>query len=712
MVEGLRSTDAAILSVTRSWVKTALSGKSKDDSLVRLLQPALKILLKPDSQRKPVNKKPMVRITLSQEDAEKDMKYAQYYFQSLGIENPYSPSVKVQFSELLLCYRQLIDASQLLYALSLVESVVAVDPTMFVLVSGNIMVDVSMVAGYGGLDFSIDHPHRVARECGTGVDKPKDSLSGSSTEGAKSLSPSHAMHKSLLELLLSVCVDLLRSEYHATLTVSTEDVLEGLKVKVASASLLSTLLEELLNVLAEKKKEGLGVAKPEAAATTGGSGMEWKVLSPSFVSALIALCDIQLVGLLLLGKSVQWWEEAFCSSQSVNSQNEAVGISWASLAAELSSHNSCPPSYGNSLSVLLHSLNAQMLRVVQCLIVLDTQLSLSYGGEPNHHGHMQPHVLPANKTEGITTTSGVQLISSPSDSDISRPISLPAVLPGSLTASQPYFREFLLHVLRCPSLSSFHGHFLHMFSATISNLLHQQVLELAPNLVKQLCENIEYVVRHKSAPTEKDLSKGHFCVTYLKSVLDVVRWSMFGMIEESNSTGKRSYTLRSRLQNSMYGIVQVIQAGTPKQNFSPTLKQTSAMSWLLGVFSVSQKASLSGLGSSGSVGGSGAAGARDKGVAGEGGGAADTLAQSSHGVDSLVGQHVLMLLPAIYNAMATVWTNLYIHVGGARKGTDWSTGSCHMDTAVTEVGVSVSTGMGVSVTCVCSMGNIFFHYRI
>ena len=708
MLEGLHSSDTATLSVTRSWVKTVMSGGSSNGSLTRLLQPALKILLDPKPLRKPAHEKLGVRIALSREDAKKDMEYARYYFQSLGIENPYAPSKKEQYSELVVYYSQPVDSSQLLYATSLLQSVMAVEPEMFVCAAGNVMVDVSSLTGTSGTNESIPgipvHSQGGSSTgCGersdyfSSLEKSRESggIAGRKLECDDKIppSPSPATTKSLLELLLSVCVDMLRSEYHPTLKTSAPDQLENLKVKVTSSSLLSTVLHELLKVLAGKKKEvlpGVGGGGTSSTETGGGGGREWKVSSPSFVSALVALCDVQQVALLLLGRSLQWWGEAFCSSAMGDEYGRrGTGKMWASVAAAgLEASSSGMQARCNLLGVALRSLYCQLLRAVQCLVVLDSQLCMSLeGGETRQHQlHQQASSFSySSKPDLVTVSSGITL---PNDSRDSTkpPHSLPAVIPSVLTASQPYFKAFLLVVLSSSSLSSFHDDLLHMFTATLSNLLHQQVLELAPNLFKQLCTNIERSVslstQHGGSIAVEiedgrglSLQNSHLCVAYMKSLLGIIHWSLFRVKTEEKSvirplssvSRKPGFISRSQLRNTRYDIFQVVQTRFVKENHSPTLKQPSAMSWLLGVFSASQKPlSLPGLSGSGSVMG---------GATGEGGGGVmsdgvpvESTGHPSHGVDSLVGQHVLMLLPAVYNAMAALWTHLGLGVGVAKKG--------------------------------------------
>ena len=673
MLEGLLSANSAVRELTQSWVKTAIAGCSKEGALVEMIQPLVMILLKPGSLRRlKAERLSPKKIALSREDADRDERYARYYFESLGVKNPYAPSVKEQYTDILLQATQLLDAAQLLYAIFLLQSVVSVSPQMLVSAAGNVMVDMSAYASsVGGTNANVNgfpgrnlqHApdyNRLQSDCGS---------SASVCETASPISPNVTLQKSLLELLLSVCSDLLRSEYHPTLDVTVDDQVAILEVKTSCACLLSTILNELLKILVERESASAADSHaPHIGVSVLSAPADFKVFSPYFVSALVALCDVQLVALLLLGKSVEWWREAFLPSASpLNGGSETKrkgNMKWDVLSSGCD-HSGGEGQYGHQLSIIMHSLYTQMLKVVQCLIALDAQFSLSLPPGTNQH----PVSHPPNS---VSILSGVRISRalSPTCSADFQSSSLPAILPSCPTASQPFFRDFLLLVLLDPSLSLFHDNLLLMFLGTISNLLRHQLLELAPKVIKQLCVNVEEVMNpphtkdkkhhHRSVDTESSSANYHFCVVYLKSLLDTILWCLFGKTfgadlaaQRTNQSKKSSFNMHYRLPHPLlFSIIQVLQVDNGKEDHSPTLKQTSTMSWLLGVFSSSHK-----MGVGGGIGGLGEGGG-EKG-SGDGG---DGGVRSLHGVDSLVLQHILLLLPCVYNTMADVWTNL--HSGG------------------------------------------------
>ena len=593
MLEGLQNSDVAVKSLTQSWVKAVIA-RCQNEGVHRLLQPLVKILLESDAKRKQQPDKTLMakKIGLSRRDAEKDMKYANYYFESMGMVNPYAPSRKDQYADVLLHYTQVFDASQILYALSLLQNVVSVEPSSVVSTIGNTIIDVSM---YGS---GMHHTYERNKH----VDSPETPTTP--------VSPSAATQKSLLEVILSVCVDLLRSEYHPSLKVAPEDQIENMRVKVSSTYLLSLLLNKLLKTLARHNE-------PDE---TGPSYKDFKICSPNFVSALITLCDIQKVCLLFLGKSIEWWCDA-----SLTDHNRKGSI-WTDIARQCQSSGIIDP------RVVLKSFTSQLLRVVQCLISLDTQFSQSLPIETNS--------LTSQSSDLVTIVSGVQ-INSVTD--------LPTILSGRATSSQFFFQTFVLQVLSNSSLSSFHDDLLHMFTGTISNLLSQQLMELAPKVIKQLCSNIEQIMgKFSSKKLHESSSKTtgsniQLCITYFDAMLKIILWCFFGnshfySTSEESRMKVADFKLQHRLSNPFFDILRVKQAEDAKENHSPTQKQPSTMAWLLGVFSVQKITS----------------GAECEGSSSDG------SLFSRVGVNSQVGQQVLMLLPAVYNAMTDVWNGFHL----------------------------------------------------
>ncbi len=666
MLEGLQSCDSAVRSLTQSWVRTAVT-EGGSEGTHRLLQPLVKILLESDTKRKQrEDKLAGKKITLTRKEAEKDTQYAKYYFKSLGIENPYLASSKDQYVEMVQYYSQIFDTNQILYALSLLQLAVCVDPFSLICNMGETVIDVSAYTSLlGPLHSGMNHaPHQA--------ESPITPSSPSSP-----LPPSLSSQKSLLEVVLSACVDLLCSEYHSTLKVSPEEQVENVKVKIGSASLLSVLLDELLKVLC---KHG----QSDDSSPAGG----FKVCSPNFVSALLTLCDIQKVSLLLLGKSVEWWLDlstprvptASQGGRGSSSQRRKV---WSELAGQLEEAGLGSSSLGNHPGVILKAFYSHLLRLVQCLVSLDTRFSQSLPILTS------PQSL---STDLVTVLSGVRIVGGES---------LPAISPGCATASQPFFRDFILRVLSTARLSAaFSDDLLHMFSRSLPNMLSQQVVELAPRVVKQLCRSIEGEVggRSDGHHDEGDANTGRNnvqrCILYFDAILSTTTWCLFGdqshpLLQKGEGlqvggAGKTYHhhhlKLHHRSPNLFYVLTPVKQVESARENFSPMNKQPSTMAWLLGVFTT-QKIT------------SGGGGAESEGGGGEG-------CVSWVGVDSQVGQQVSMLLPAMYNSMTDMWVELRSNIeewGGAMGGRGISEG--------------VASGRDLIKSCLMRKQNMVFEVR-
>jgi hypothetical protein len=570
-----------------------------------LLQPLVKILWESDTNRKHKFEKvaSSKKITLTRKEAEKDMRYARYYFKSLGIENPYLPSSENQHMKMIQHYTQVFDASQILYALNLLQLTLEVDPSNFVSVAGNSVIDVSMytAAVAGAL------PHAEGESPSTPITPPFPNLSS---------------HKSLLEVVLSLCVDLLRSEYHPSLKSSSLEQADNLHVKISSAKLLAKLLHELLKIL------------DNHSSYSEDAPAEFKVHSPNFVSALLTLCDVQKVCLLLLGKVVEWWEELRVGT---NTSKTNVQDGVRSKVAELSQQRtSC-----SNLAPLLMAFYSHLLRVIQCLVAMDTQFSQSL--PINSRPPPEPNNL-------VTVVSGVTVSSA----------TLPAITPNCATASQPFLREFLLQVLSNATLSCLHDNLLCMFTNTLPNLMSQQLTDLAPPVVKHLCVNIEVLVTDGFGSSEahhgRNAASGcaQHCVMYFDSILRITMWCLFGNSQphfhpdqQHPGAAVSHLSIYHRLPDPFYHILRVKQVESSKENFSPLNRQPSTMSWLLGVFTAQRSNSESD------------------------GGVGDISLFSRAGVNSQAGQHIIMLLPATYNSVTDIWTTFYPGVCGSEGLSDW-----------------------------------------
>ena len=655
MLEGLKSEDVAVKHFVQSWVRFTVTKKT---GLQQVLQPLVKMLLDASSLRRQYTRPIPGYRELSAKDAEKDPAYAKYYYASLGIADPFAALKKDQYSDILLLYNQVFDASQVLYALSLLQSTIAVDPLSIITCMGVTVVDTTTY-----VRSSLQHGSSNKQTHFLPIFKKKaDSHKDGPTDCHSTVTaPPLVIRKSILELLVSSCVDFLRSEYPESLEASLDDHLQNVRVKLASADVLNIILCTFAKILSRTHKEPSldHVNESEAdSSLAGGAGV---VNAASFVTALMALCDVQKITLLQLAHIVQ----VLRSLVNGTSKNVWVEFSRFVAANDL-----------NSPSTLLQSLFVHLLKLTQSLITLDTQCST---------------VNPSTTTPISASTS----LPAAGDTTALKDSSLPPVLSNLSTASQPFFHAFVSEVLADSSLSHLHEHLLSMFVNTMANLLGHQLDELAPKILKQICNNLEKSLQSgksgsrifesvtssrlhdKISGNQKvDVSSqdssflGKLAVLYLEIVVSIIHWCLFGDLHLSH-THPDDHT-RSKLHHHSLNLfwegIRVAQVENSDSALSPTSKQPSTIAWLFGVFSTAaQKGEVSGESGSSTY--------------------QPSASRPRVGVNSRAAQYIAMLLPAVYNAITELWRS-YFSVGSSMSRVSSSSSLPGGGEGMTAVGVS------------------------
>ena len=574
MLEGLQSKKTAVTHFVQSWVKFA-TDKSE---LQSLLQPLVRILLEADTSRN--------RTSAAVKRKKEEDTHAKYYYTPGTVETEKEESLKDQFSEIALQYTQAFDARRVLYVFSLLQSILAVDTATIVSSLGEVVMTASL--------------NQVGSLAAGGTTEVH-----SESEGART-------QRSLLELLLATCVDFLRSEYPDSLEMPLIDCHDNLQVKTSAAELLSTILNAFVVILSSP------FAQTE---NEIGSKLTGVVSHPSYVTALVALCDIQTIVLLLSAHVVQCLRDIQGQESAKQEGGESPGVEGATAAQTgvwncLHTENSADPSPCDPTSVL-RSLFVHLLKLLQKLIELDAQCSLSLNPTTPVSTIPQPSVSFVRQSSKLTSQ-------------------LPRIQPSLTTAAQPFFQALLLNVLADPALASLHSALLCMFTTILPNLLNQ-LDELAPKVLKQICKNLEMVIhlpktagatttnpendKHSTAP---QLFSGELAVSYMESLVTIILWCYFG-----DSQLPCSSELRQHVPSMFWKVNTIPELDHSGDPLSPMLKQPSTMSWLFGVFSNSNS----------------------KGVA-----LNDVGAKTPQvGTSSKVGQYVLMLLPAVYNVVTEIW---------------------------------------------------------
>ena len=693
MLEGLQNKDAAVRHFVGSWVRHITS---REEDTGRLLQPLLRILAKAEPlRRSELSRCPYspYEVRLTKEEAAKDPAYAKYYFASLGFSDPEEATKKSQYKDSLLYYVQVFDISQVLYSLSLLLSTVSVDPTTIISCMSSMVVD------------SVSYLNLVSNQAT--IDIHRTDHSNSDTLSSKDLNVSHndseqlqpgSSRKSILELLLTTCIRFLQSEFYQSLDASLDDHLDHISVKILCAELLEVVHTEFVRILGKAHSSSHSDGISQAAQATANSTNESDVLhvpdrgasvtNASYVTALVTLCDVQKSTLLLLAGVVQEIRELERkdreggvgeSASSLSSSNGKLlhdrwkgastgQISRAALWRQLLTQHKqgrAGRKQRSSVEVTdpvipLGSLFIHLLKLVQSLITLDSQCQVCAKFSGSKSAATTPLSLSAlsSKTAGVKLSNGNDL---------------PPVISGITTASQPFFQLLLLDLLGDSSLGHLHTLVLAMFTTIMPNLLGYQVDELAPKILKQLCSNLEQprnseklheLKSHQkgkiiSSREQKDIKRNS--ISYLEAVVTIILWCLFGEKDGGFSlqNGNKAswlylvHTNPSPYRQSLnlfWRVTSVAEREEKRLDHTPTLKQTSTIAWLFGVFS--QKGGVAEIGSGGGgTGMGGGGGERDGGSAVSN----TTIGASSTGLTSLVGQYVIMLLPAVYKVLTDLW---------------------------------------------------------
>ena len=585
MLEGLQDKSTAVSCFVQSWVKFA----TERSELLPLFQPLVRILLEADTLR--------TRKSYTEEEKDAGSAHAKYYYNPKDVTEKEESLKEDQFSAVELHYTQVFDARQVLYAFSLLQSILAVDPAGIISSLGEVVVNTGT---YVSVNQTSSLATIIAMKCDSESDAPHP-------------------QKSLLELLLATCINFLRSDFPDSLEVSPTDCLDNLHVKTSAAELLSTILHEFVCILSSQ------FGRNEAEMSGKMSGV---VSHPSYVSALVTLCDIQRVALLLSAHVVQCLRDiqsSVSTKQQGGNSRDSKGETrpWIRLHAE---QTALPSGLGSAL----RSLFVHLQKLLQKLITLDAQCSLALNPTTPVSTTAQPGATFTKQSGKLTSQ-------------------LPLIKPSLSTAAQPFFQALLLDILADPSLVHLHGTLLSVFTTILPNLLNQ-LDELAPKVLKQICKNLEMILQStkamesahtgtendKMCPISSKLFSGELAVSYMESLVAVVLWCYF-----SDGQVICPPKLSQHAPSMFWKVNTVSEFEHTGDSLSPLLKQPSTMSWLFGVFSTSSQ----------------------KGVALTDVGTKNPCV----GINSKVGQYILMLLPAVYNAVTEIWR--YFHTAAIAMAT-------------------------------------------
>ena len=486
-----------------------------------------------------------------------------------------------QEEEIRLLYTQVLDSDQVLYALSLLQAVLSVQPHTII---PSLSISLVNLASYGGSTIP-------------SVDRSQ---------------------KSLLEVILLSLTAFIRSEYPPTLDVTPANVVENLRVKSTAVEMVGFLMLQFSVIL----------SSTESPVVTAGSGGRTSdrglVHNPSYVSALVTLCDVQKVLLLSLKQVVRSRRESSGTSQKTLEKLKGAapvinGNGQTDTLTSVDGSVKRPFDVAQISCVPLQVMFVNLLRALHNLICLEAQCVPS---------------SPAPITPGRHTK---------------RSLSSTLIQSGLGTAAQPFFQSLVVDTLSNSTLCDLHQHLLHMFSATLPHL-SAQLDDLAPKILRQLCRNLENTVAESATNTRSSEGEGPrdmrdtprcggggmVVVGNVQALVNIVLCCLFGGFPPE------SVSLRHCSLNRFWDAGCASRSEESEVVVSPTSKQPSTMSWLFGVFA-----------------------GQSKPAAASPVGARSPKLGLSHG---RVGQSIRLLLPAVYNALTEVWTWLKGRAGPVVDG--------------------------------------------
>ena len=492
-----------------------------------MLRPLVKILLEADACRRSDSTSPTV--PGEREGAGK------YYFASTDVDgaSPTNADAAAAEKDDSAHYTQLVDAERLHYSLSLLRGAVATDPQAIVSGLAASIINKSSYVNTGRVRLSMNKI--------TSVSTLATPLSGLATPTSGLTTPfggeaGLASSCSLLELVLGASMRLLWSDYPPSLDVGANDRLDLLRVKLSALELVDAILRQFVAIL----------AFPDGRGGEGGGQKFGIARNPSFVSALLALCDVQKVVFQLLSRTVQSLRDAEVLTMScdrvVRSHDPLLkshDLSQCTSETTLTSQDlnpgsvECPSrsckSTAASQNSPIHTSRSHDLTAKSRDVHLTEEPTCTSATMGRQSGP-ETGCLPGwDRSE--TTAAAVTLLRSlfeqllrtvlsimaldasctpappndrsstcPSSSSSSRlppsthpsssSSSLPPILPGVPASTQPFLSSLLLDVLSDVALVSLHPSLLAMFSASLP-FLHHQLEELTAKVLKRICRNVE-----------------------------------------------------------------------------------------------------------------------------------------------------------------------------------------------------------------------------
>ena len=507
MLEGLQSSSPAIVYCVQMWVKHICH----THQLGHALYPVYQLL---SDACPPKHSTSSCLEEQEKQEKVEDMQHAKYYYASLekttvDKEKAKTENSQIEYPSYLLT--QHVDVPRFSYAVSILQSVVLVHP-------------VAIVTALLNINSSRDQHRNTVKT------KQSDRAhSSSTTPSSTTAKDTFSSQQSLMEAILCECVSLLLSSYPSWLDVDAADHEKLQEVQTSSTALVVTLLATCITILnkagdhdqhwfTDDAHSGLP-HPPWTIVSTGVSS----VVSPSYLSTVLAHCEIQKACLHSL---------VHLLSPSGDHLNEKQANA---------AHDKEPDTLEQPSSSA-YSLYLQLLRLVYCLLLLDSQC---YSEEP---------------VKGLENNT----------------LSL---LPNHPTASQPLFQHLVSLALVTPSLPSHQTAFMALFKLSLP-LLNHQLHQLAPLVLKQVCKNLSEMI--KTGVDDRNRMGGcdnQRLVTHVELLTSIVHHCLLENVNQSSSF--LYYQLPDPFSNLPSTDLQ-FRHDSASSKISSSDKQVSTISWLFG----------------------------------------------------------------------------------------------------------------------------------
>ena len=432
MIEGLQSRYPAISHCTSTWLITTC----QRHHLHSALNPLYTLIQEACPPKVKVHQEKVDR----EGDSSVDDSYAKYYRESLKKNDtePDTPLKKLSYPVFYLT--RLVDAPRFNYGLSLFISLFSVHPEMILSSLANARDSVSS-----------PDPTNDSNITGTYTEvlhaKPEESTSNPTEESSGLSRPKHLplASKSLLEVILTYCTEIILSEYPDWLDTTLTDQQNLLSVKTTSTELVVKMLTSFIHLSDDSQSPSLILSE---------SIHSVNIHNPSYLKGLLSLCEVQKATLTFLSHLAGLPNE---HSQKIHVADDQQPQPLSGVSTE-----------NTQKQASVQPLFLHLLRSLYCQLVLECLLSKK-------------------------TDSSIMIIKCKDDQLHSEY----SYIPGHPLTSQSMFLLLLQRTLVHSKHINSHLPLLLMIQLSLPYLRENLDL-IAPKLLKYICKNLNNLLKEKA----------------------------------------------------------------------------------------------------------------------------------------------------------------------------------------------------------------------